>query len=265
MFRFLLLLFCLNVSFVFAQQTLTFDQEKKRYERLAVTFENADNAYRAGRIQSADSLSRSYCEQCLALDTATLHHSFNYACMLEVQAHYAAYCRLFDKAIEMENRVIALRCELLSDQEAVSYGVQEFLGVSYNEQGLFHSYKGDYASAIEFGSLAVETFEAYGLQKSNHYPVALNNLAAYHSSRAEKGDYEKAIEMGERALSILKKNTPAYAAALNSLIVYYSQAGKNAQAEQTAQQALKAVAKIYGGGSSEYAVLLSNSPCNMPP
>ena len=82
MFRFLLLLFCLNVSFVFAQQTLTFDQEKKRYERLAVTFENADNAYRAGRIQSADSLSRSYCEQCLALDTATLHHSFNYACML---------------------------------------------------------------------------------------------------------------------------------------------------------------------------------------
>ena len=258
MFRFLLLLFCLNVSFVFAQQTLTFDQKKKRYERLAVTFENADNAYRAGRIQSADSLSRSYCEQCLALDTATLHHSFNYACMLEVQAHYAAYCRLFDKAIEMENRVIALRCELLSDQEAVSYGVREFLGVSYNEQGLFHSYKGDYAGAIEFGSLAVETFEAYGLQKSNHYPVALNNLAAYHSSRAEKGDYEKAIEMGERALSILKKNTPAYAAALNSLIVYYSQAGKNAQAEQTAQQALKAVAKIYGGGSLEYAALLSN-------
>ncbi|MGM9694677.1 MAG: CHAT domain-containing protein, partial [Alloprevotella sp.] len=256
--RLLLLLFWLCVSFASAQQTLTFDQRKKFYERLAVTFENADNAYRAGRIQSADSLSRSYCQQCLALDTATLHHSFNYAYMLEVQAHYAAYCRLFDKAIETENRVIALRCELLSDNEAVAFGVREFLGVSFNEQALFHSYKGDYAGAIDFGSQAVETFEIYGLQNVSHYPVALSNLAAYYSSRAEKGDYEKAIEMGERALTILKKNTPAYANALNSLIVYYSQAGQTAKAEQTAALALKAAEKIYGSGSLEYATLLSN-------
>ena len=109
-----------------------------------------------------------------------------------------------DQAIAYEDEVILWRREHKSD-----FGV---IGDAVSKKAVFYSYKKDYDAAIKYAEEAADLLRRRFGEKDHVYSVNLMNLASYYSLRgAGAQDYQKAVEVGERAIKHIDNYAPEYA------------------------------------------------------
>ena len=155
-----------------------------------------------------------------------------------------------DQAIALEDEVITWRRTHKCDLGVV--------GTALSKKAIFYSYQKDYNAAIQFAEEASALLlERYG-EKDQNYCKNLQNLAKYYSLRgASPQDYLKAVDYGERAVKYLDKTTPAYAYALNNLVLYYTQAENQEKANEYAEKAIQKGRSIFGKRSRAFADILA--------
>lgn len=155
-----------------------------------------------------------------------------------------------DQAIAYEDEVILWRREHKSD-----FGV---IGDAVSKKAVFYSYKKDYDAAIKYAEEAADLLRRRFGEKDHVYSVNLMNLASYYSLRgAGAQDYQKAVEVGERAIKHIDNYTPEYAYALNSLVIYYAQAEMNDKANSLTPKAIQKGRSIFGRQSRAFADVLA--------
>ena len=155
-----------------------------------------------------------------------------------------------DQAIAYEDEVILWRREHKSD-----FGV---IGDAVSKKAVFYSYKKDYDAAIKYAEEAADLLRRRFGEKDHVYSVNLMNLASYYSLRgAGAQDYQKAVEVGERAIKHIDNYTSEYAYALNSLVIYYAQAEMNDKANSLTPKAIQKGRSIFGRQSRAFADVLA--------
>lgn len=177
--------------------------------------------------------------------------TFRYTKMLSYRARQAALAGNRTESIRLGTEVVELRrktpdCEV----RHVANGL--------NELSVYYAQSGNYDEAIRLCGEALAIFEKSVNGKDSQYAVAMTNMAVFLSSRGDPGDYQKAVEMGERSLKNLKSGTRDYANALNNLVAYYSLTDNFMKAEELSKRALKEGRKIYGTQGADYASMLAN-------
>ena len=219
--------------------------QTKELDRLA---DDAAKATRRGNFALADSL---YGEYVRLFREQELEKNFQYSEILIYLAQRAAQNGHPDEAIEIQKEVIEVRetapdCTYLQAATATS------------DLARLYGQKGDYDNAIETGQEAMKMFRKKVGTGHHYFHIAVANQAAFYSARGHQGDVESAVALGEAAVKNMKKNTPEYAGALNSLVVYYSQAGDKLSALKIAQEARLAAKKWLKRDGGQYATTLNN-------
>lgn len=177
--------------------------------------------------------------------------TFRYTKMLAYRARQIAQAGNRAEAIRLGTEVVELRrktpdCQIRHVANAL------------NELSLYYAQTGDYDNAIRLCDEALTIFDKNVNGKDPQYAIAMTNMAVFLSSRGNSGDYNKAVEIGERSLKNLKSGTRDYANALNNLVAYYSQTNNFMKAEELSKRALKEGRKIYGAQTIDYASMLAN-------
>ena len=220
-------------------------QVNKNMEKL---FNSAQKAIAKNRLHEADSLARLYCSLCT---TEKDQLTYEYSYLLSVQASNIARKGNVNQAIQMGEHVIDIRKKSPNCE-------RQHLATSLNELAIYYSYKGAYDKAITLEREAIKILTEMHREKDINYSISLTNLATFLSYRGQEGDYLEAVELGEKGIKNINKNSNAYVNALNSLVVYYSQMGNIEKADKLSKEALKKAEKIYGENSYDYAILLNN-------
>ena len=217
-------------------------------EEINKLFDKAEKAINKQETHKADSLINIYFAEC---NTDELQNTFEYTKLLSYKANQIAAQGHLDKAIELGKTVVNKR-EIAPNCE------KHHLATSINELAIYYSYKGDYNKAIELERKAIDLFISTKHDKDINYSLCLSNLATFLSYRGMEGDYQEAALLGEQSIKRIKKNSYAYINALNSLIVYYSQLGNVAKADEYSKELKEKGKKLYGNNSNDYAILLNN-------
>ena len=219
--------------------------QTKELDRLA---DDAAKAARKGNFALTDSL---YGEYVRLFREQDLEKNFQYSEILIYLAQRAAQKGHSDEAIEIQQEVVEVRetapdCTNLQAATAIS------------DLASLYARKGDYDNAIETGQKAMMMFRKKVGIDHHYYNIAVANQASFYSARGHQGDIESAVTLGEAAVKNMKKNTPEYAGALNSLVVYYSQIGDKLSALKIAQEARLAAKKWLKRDGGQYATTLNN-------
>ncbi len=189
-----------------------------------------------------------YCELCPEPEP---QHLFRHSMVVAVLAKYAYNERDYDKAVQLGEQVVEMRRASVDCDSVI-------LAEALNEQCVYLLKKRRFDEAVVKAEEAQRLFCEYAGKESAYYAVALSNLAVAYHSRGLDGDLEKAIITTERALTQLERGTPEYAQSINSLAVYYTQAGRLAEACKLGKKGLDLLKKIYGTESIDYARALHN-------
>ena len=206
-----------------------------------------DKAVKKGSYRQADSLCGEYVS---LFRKEGAKKDFFFSEILVYQAKRAAQEGQTDKAIEIQGEVVEVRrtapdCTFLQWASAMS------------DLASYHSQKGDYDSAIATGNEAMRMLREKVGKKHQYYNIAMANQATFYSMRGQKGDADNAVALGLAALDGLKKSTPEYATALNSLAVYYSLAEDWANANKISVKARKAAKKRLKDDPARYATVMN--------
>ena len=177
-------------------------------------------------------------------------NEYQYSELLDYLAVLKCETGEVDRAIELENEVIQWRRDHMSD-----FGL---IGDAVSKKAVFYSYKKDYDASIKYAEEAAELLKRRYGDKDHAYSVNLMNLASYYSLRgAGPQDYQKAVQLGERAVKHIDSHSPEYAYGLNSLVVYYSQAEMTDKANELTPKAIQKGRSIFGKSSRAYADVLA--------
>ena len=215
---------------------------------LDVLSDAATKAIKRGDYTTADTLYENY----IALFRQKgLQKDYRYSEILAYLARRDMQVGNTDKAITLQKEVVEVKetapdCTFTQWASAIS------------DLASFYSTKGDYDQAIEIGETALKMLGKKIGEKHNIYNIALANQAAYHAARGRQGDYATAVLLGETAIKNIKKETPEYASILNSLVVYYSQAGDYVNAQRISDIAMKEVQKQLKTDGKINATVLNN-------
>lgn len=190
---------------------------------------DARKASENGEHQLADSLRQAWVERFRSEGHA---RGYDYSEVLNEMARRAIQKGQVDSAITLQAEIIEVRrtapdCTYAQTASAVS------------DLATYYSRKGLYTKAIETGEEALEMFQIQFGDTHHFYAIAQANQASYYAARGEEGDYQRAVELAEQATAHMKKGTPEYANALNSLVVFYSLAGRRADANRLSPKARK--------------------------
>lgn len=215
--------------------------------------EAASKAARKGQYAQVDSLYALYVEQCRQKKQTQF---FNYAEALKYLSRREAVRGNIGKAIEMQEEVVAVHktapdCTMATEASAIS------------DLSLLYSQRGDYQKALDTAGQSLELFTKKFGADHHFCGVVLGNIASFYSLRGATGDYQKAVEYGNKAVELVKSGTPEYANALNSLVVYYSQAGDMASADRIQKRAMKEARKRLKEDGASYATILNNHAIRM--
>lgn len=208
----------------------------------------AQKAVRKNKIAQADSLYQAYVD---LFKESKNKKDYTYSEVLIYLARRAVNKGFIDKGIEIQQEVIEVRktagdCNNAQWASAVS------------DLATFYAQKGDYDMAISTGEEALKIYKKEFGEKHNYYNITLANIASFYSARGDRDDYSKAVEYCERALKYINKGTPEYANALNSLVVFYTQAGKSGKANEIAAKAKKEAKKRLEEDGVQFATILNN-------
>lgn len=215
---------------------------------LDVLYDIATKAVKRGDYTTADNGYENY----IALFRQKgLQKDYHYSEILAYLARRAIQAGKIDKAITLQREVVEVKetapdCTFAQWASAIS------------DLASFYSSKGDYNQAIEIGETALKMLGKKLGEKHHIYNIALANQAAYYAARGRQGDNATAVLLGETAIKNIKKGTPEYANALNSLVVYYSQIGDYANAQRIFDIAMKEVQKQLKADGTINATVLNN-------
>lgn len=215
--------------------------------------ESASKAAKKNRLNEVDSIYTLYVDRCRE---KKMTQYFNYAEALKYLSRREAIKGNINKAIEMQEEVMAVHhtapdCTLATEASAIS------------DMSLLYSQRGDYQKAVETAEQALALFTKKFSADHHFCGVVLGNIASFYSLRGASGDYQKAVEYGNKAVDYIKGGTPEYANALNSLVVYYSQAGDMASADKIQKRAMKEARKRLKEDGASYATILNNHAIRM--
>lgn len=210
-------------------------------------FENAEAVSRKGLADKADSLYLTYMEWCVTPESKV---AYPYTAALMQHAMFLQQRGRQMECIELLEQVIAIR----RNSTDMTGG---HLAEALNLLSAVQHQVGQFDNAITNGTEALTIYRQAFSPKHEYCGTALSNLSSYYISRDMPGDRLKAIEMSEEAVKILPKKKPAYAQALNNLVVYYSLTGDLTKAHENAKTAFKATKKL-GQNTVNYASILGN-------
>lgn len=211
----------------------------------------ADDALKASKKKNftlSDSLYNDYVD---LFRQAHLAKNFQYSEVLIYLARRAAQKGQTDKAIEIQKEVIDVR------STAPDCTFQQW-AVAMSDLASLYAQKGDYTKAIATGNEAMEMLRKKVGVKHHDYNIAMANQAAFYAARGQNGDMETAVTLGRAAVEGMKKGTPEYVTALNSLAVYYSQAGDKANAAKTSEKVRAEAHKVMRGDMTAYATMMNS-------
>lgn len=156
----------------------------------------------------------------------------------------------FEEAIRLNEEEIELR-------QKDAYSTKLYLANSMHTQAANYAGLQNYDRAIQIGQEALELFRKVD-RKKQFIGVCLSNLAAYHFSRGQSGDYAQAEKLAEEALQYVNSGTENYVNTLNLLVVYQTAAGHAIKANDLSKQLFKQGKRVYGLNTVKYADILSN-------
>lgn len=211
-------------------------------------FSEANKAVKRSQWNEADSLYKQY----LILFNGQGHiKNYQYTEILNYLARRAMKTGRPDQAIELQKEIVEVR-RTAPDCTSTQWAI------SLSDLASFYAQKTQYQQAIEIGEQALAALKKK-LGESNHsYCVAMVNQANFYAGRGQDGDYQKAVEICEQALKKMKKGTSEYAKALNSLVIFYTQAGNLTAANNISQKARKEAKKRLEEDGLGYATILNN-------
>ncbi len=222
------------------EELLRKEKEKER------VYEAAESAAGKERWEEAFDFAAQYVALC---DTST--KTFCYARMIDFLAMQADRNKDYETAITLGERVISIRREARDCEK-------RHVATALSQTALYHSRLGHYDIAINMGEEAVEIFSRHAYKHDSQYAVAMANLASFLCSRANEGDYQRAVQLSEQSLKQLKKGTVAYLTALNNLAVCYSLTNRLSDAQKAGNEVFKLGRKIYKDNLRVYTLMLSN-------
>jgi tetratricopeptide (TPR) repeat protein len=219
--------------------------QTKELDRL---LENAAKVTKKGDLEQADILYDKYVN---LFRQQKFQKNYNYSEILIYQARRAAQTGHVEKAIEIQKEVVEVR------RTAPDCTFQQW-GIAMSDLASYYSQKGDYDKAIETGQDAMEMIKKKLGTRHHDYGIVMANQAAFYATRNQQGDIKSAVALGEAAVKTMKKNSLEYANALNSLVVYYSQAGDWVKANKISGKARKKTTKRLKKDDVSYAIILNN-------
>lgn len=221
---------------------------------LAREFNEAVSAQKKGRAEEADGHYVTFIRSCVEDE---YRHTEDYAKALTQHAIYLqqrgqldAAIKLLEEAADVRHNGPIGKVERANEGESLN-----LIASIYNQQGR-------YDDAISLCTRALDIYRTRYGTKHEYYGTTLSNLASYHASRNAQGDRALAVELGEAAIKIIPKRKPAYAQAINNLVIYYYLAGDMAKAEKLSRDALKKSRKL-GENTPSHAAMLSNQAVRM--
>lgn len=211
----------------------------------------ADDALKASKKKNFELSDSLYNDYVNLFRRAHLPKDYQYSEVLIYQARRAAQKGQKDKAIEIQKEVVQVRstapdCTFLQWASAMS------------DLASFYSQKGDYTQAIATGTQAMEMLKKKVGAKHQFYNIAMANLAAFYAARGQNGDIETAVSLGKAAVDGMKKDTPEYVTALNSLAVYYSQTDDKVNAAKISEKVRAEAHKMMRGDIAAYATMMNS-------
>lgn len=224
------------------------DITAKEKDSLNIFYEKGIKCLEKSKQDEAKALFLRYMTAC---QTETQKNTFRYSEVVNHLAQIADKEGNTDEAIRLMDEVIAVR-------RTAPDCLQSYLASALNEQAILHSRKAEYDEAIKLEAEAIELYKKTIGEKHPFYAIALTCEATFYFSRGNAGDNETAIQLAEQAIKGIKKNTKEYIDALNSLVVYYSQAGNFSKANEYGKKVLSAGKKQYKAKGTEYAMILNN-------
>ncbi len=221
-------------------RNLVESQLNKIYKQIA-------DAEKKGQREQAYILYQDYLNHCVTPESKA---TYEYSDVLTRKAVYIQREGRIQEAIQIFYQVLEVRRNV----EYLDYvhSAETLNLIAAAEQQLGH-----YDEAIKACTEAAEIYKKRYGSSHEHYGTTLSNLAGYHTSRNAPGDREYAVHLGEMACKMLPKKSPAYAHAINNLVLYYSLAGDMVKAEKLAKDALISYKKLEKS-SINYAAFLSN-------
>lgn len=212
-------------------------------------YKKIEAARKQGNDEEAAQLSDLYIQNCVA-EAFRQQEPYPYSVALTCKALWLRKQGKTQEALPLLNQAVQVR---LTSEHLDKVHAAE----TYNHIANAYHQLGQFDQAIEQCEKAREIYlERYG-KKHENYATTLVNLAGYYISRNAPGDRQHAVELGEEAVKALPKNHPAYALAINSLVVYYSMSGDKVKAQQYAKTAKASLRKV-DRNSLGYANVLSN-------
>ena len=236
----------LAMSAVLLATTLVLPAQNKVLNQLAG---DASKAMKKGNLKQADSLYTAYAD----LFRQEGHtKTFDYTEILEFLVRRATLGGQLDRAIRLQEEIIEVRRTAQDCTYAQWAAAVSDLASLYYQKGL-------YDKALTTGKEALTMLGKQFGTKHHYFCIALANVAGFYAARGETGDEQMAIELCEQALKHMKKGTYEYANALNSLVVFYSLAGRRADAARLSVKARKEARKRLGEDGMGYATVLNNT------
>lgn len=156
----------------------------------------------------------------------------------------------FEKAIQLNSKEIELR-------RKDPFSSKLYLANSIHTQAANYAGLQRYDQAIDTEKEALELFHKTD-KKKQFVGVCLSNLAAYHFSRGQSGDFALAETYAQEALKYQESGSENYVNTLNLLVVYQTAAGHAIQANDLSKQLFKQGKRVYGLNTVKYAEILAN-------
>lgn len=210
-------------------------------------YEDAAGASRRGDPVRTEEMFRKYLSMCVTEESRQTHE---YTVALTQVAVFLQRKGKLDEAMLMLKQAEEVR------RTAPNLN-RSHVAETLNLMASLENQRGNYDEAIAKCNEALKTYEKYLGKKHDHYGVTLSNLAGYYATRNAPGDRAFAVELGEQAVQVLSKSSPAYAQALNNLVLYYSLSGDMVKAQKYGKQSLKTM-KSLQKNTVHYASILSN-------
>lgn len=213
---------------------------------LARCYEEAASASRKGQLAQAEQAFLRYLSMCVTEESRQTH---------EYTVALTQYALSLQRKGKLDEAMQQLKIAEEVRRTAPNLN-RSHVSETLNFMASIENQRGRYDEAIAKCTEALEIYEKHLGKKHDHYGTTLSNLAGYYATRNAPGDRAFAVELGEQAVQILSKNSPAYAQAMNNLVLYYSLSGDIVKAQKYSKQALQAM-KGMNKNTVSYATILS--------
>ena len=180
-----------------------------------------------------------------------------------------------DSAAQAGNNLEAARWEqIVGDLVHEMLGNSTYYAISLNQQSIYYSTEGDYATAIDLVKQAMEVWESVAETDDPNYQTMTENLAYYESiwqiadlqakadSALAAGDYHTAIRWRAEAVDLYKARGDtlafAYRRTMNELALHHGTVGEYAEAIRLLKEVIRLHREANDGEDRNYATYLEN-------